>query len=83
LVGQVSEIVQRRRKEGPHKGQIYYDLILSGTRERLKAKPTDLTPEQFQQVAKLALLGQNLVFQYKKWFTNKEVLDFYLVRKEK
>ncbi len=83
LVGQVSEIVQRRWKEGPKKGQIYYDLILSGTRERLKAKPTNLTPEQFQQVAKLELLGQNLVFRYKKWITNKEVLGFYLVRKEK
>ena len=83
LVGQVSEIVQRRWKEGPKKGQIYYDLILSGTRERLKAKPTNLTPEQFQQVEKLELLGKNLVFQYKKWITNKEVLDFYPVRKEK
>jgi len=23
-------------------------------------------------------LGQNLVFKYRKWFNNKQVLDFYL-----
>jgi hypothetical protein len=32
-------------------------------------------------VEKLVILGQNLVFKYKKWFTNKQVLDFYPVKK--
>ena len=76
-VGYVAEIVQRRWKEGPKKGKIYYDLILGGTREKLKAKPELLSKEKYQQVEKLGLLGQNLVFQYRKWIINKEVLDFY------
>ena len=78
VVGYVAEIVQRKWKEGPKKGQVYYDLILGGTREKLKAEPANLSPEKFQQIQKLALLGQNLVFQYRKWFSNKQVLGWYL-----
>ena len=78
VVGYVAEIVQRKWKEGPKKNQIYYDLILGGTREKLKAEPANLKPEQFSQIQKLALLGQNLVFQYRKWFSNKQVLGWYL-----
>ena len=77
VVGYVAEIVQRKWKEGPKKGQVYYDLIL-GTREKLKAEPANLKPEQWSQIVKLALLGQNLVFQYRKWFSNKQVLGWYL-----
>jgi hypothetical protein len=25
----------------------------------------------------MKILGQNLVFKYRKWITNKQVLDFY------
>ena len=77
VVGYVAEIVQRKWKEGPKKSQVYYDLIL-GTREKLKAEPANLTKEQFSQIQKLALLGQNLVFQYRKWFSNKQILGWYL-----
>ena len=78
VVGWVAEIVQRKWKEGPKKNQIYYDLILGDTREKLKAEPANLTKEQWNQIQKLALLGQNLVFQYRKWFSNKQVLGWYL-----
>ena len=82
VVGYVAEIVQRKWKEGPKKGQVYYDLIL-GTREKLKAEPANLKPEQWSQIVKLALLGQNLVFQYRKWFSNKQVLGWYLATRSK
>ena len=82
VVGWVAEIVQRKWKEGPKKGQVYYDLIL-GTREKLKAEPANLKPEQWSQIQKLALLGQNLVFQYRKWFSNKQVLGWYLATRSK
>ena len=81
VVGYVAEIVQRKWKEGPKKNQVYYDLILGGTREKLKAEPANLTQEQWSQIQKLALLGQNLVFQYRKWFTNKQILGWYLTTK--
>ena len=45
VVGYVAEIVQRKWKEGPKKGQVYYDLIL-GTKEKLKAEPANLKPAQ-------------------------------------
>ena len=77
VVGQVQEIVQRKWKEGPKKGQVYYDLILA-TKEKLKAQQELLKPEQWSQIVKLALLGQNLVFQYRKWFSNKQILGWYL-----
>jgi hypothetical protein len=34
------------------------------------------TKEKREQITELELLGQNLVFKYKKWITNKELLDF-------
>ena len=78
VVGQVAEIVQRKWKEGPKKGQVYYDLILKDTKDKLKAQPELLKPEQWTQIVNLALLGQNLVFQYRKWFSNKQILGWYL-----
>ena len=83
VVGYVAEIVQRKWKEGPKKGQIYYDLILGGSKEKLKAEPANLTKEQWTQIQNLGLLGQNLVFQYRKWFANREILGWYLVKKSK
>ena len=80
-VGTVQEIISRKWKEGPRKGMIYYDLILKDTREKLKAEPGLLKPEQFSRVEKLALLGQNLVFQYRKWFANKQILEWYSLKK--
>ena len=81
VVGWVSEIIHKRYKEGPKKGRSYYVLILGGSKEKLQAKQELLSKEKFTQIEKLALLGQNLVFQYRKWITNKQVLDYYPVKK--
>jgi len=52
-------------------------IILGSTKEKLQASSELLSKEKFAQIEKLALLGQNLVFQYRKWITNKQVLDYY------
>ena len=84
LVGYLTEIVERKYKEGPKKGQIYYVLKLGGaSKEVLQAKKEHLAEEKWSQIQKTAILGQNLVFKYRKWITNKQVLDFYPVRREK
>ena len=84
LVGWVNEISERKYKEGKNKGQTYYVLKLGGAgKEVLQARKELLDQDKWEQVAKLELLGKNLVFSYRKWITNKQVLDFYLVRKEK
>jgi hypothetical protein len=80
-VGTVQEIIHKRYKEGPKKNQTYYDLILKDTQEKLKAEPNLLKKEQFQQVENLALLDQNLVFQYQKWFNNKQILGWHSLKK--
>jgi len=84
LVGWVNEISERKYKEGKNKGQTYYVLKLGGAgKEILQARKELLAEDKWEQVKNLALLGQNLVFSYRKWITNKQVLDFYPVRKEK
>ena len=78
LLGFVSEIVEKRFKEGKRRGQIFYSLKLGEPKgEKLRALQEDLSPEKWEQVQKLAILGKNLVFKYKFWLTNKDVLDFY------
>ena len=77
-VGTVQEIIHKRFKEGPKTGQSYYVLILSETKEKLQANSELLNKEQWSQITNLALLGQNLVFQYRKWFANKQILGWYL-----
>lgn len=79
VVGSVSEIIQKQRKEGPRKGQVFYVLILGTTKDKLHAYKENLKEAQWNQIQKLALLGQNLVFQYKKQFFNREILDWYSV----
>jgi hypothetical protein len=76
LIGTVLEVSEKKFKEGKQKGQTYYALKLA-SRETLQAKKENLTEDQWEQVANLAILGQNLVFKYRKWFNNKQVLDFY------
>jgi hypothetical protein len=58
-------------------------LILGSSKDKLQAKKELLSKEKFQQVQKLALLGQNLVFQYRKWITNKQILDWYPAKQNK
>jgi len=76
VIGWVAEIIQKQRKEGPKKGQNFYVLILN-SKDKLHAYQENLKTEQWTQITKLALLGQNLVFQYRKSFFNKEILDWY------
>jgi hypothetical protein len=84
LVGWVNEVSERKYKEGPRKGQTYYVLKLGGAgKEKLQARKELLDQDKWEQVANLAILGQNLVFSYRKWISNKQVLDFYPVKKEK
>ncbi|KLL03225.1 MAG: hypothetical protein MRECE_23c013 [Mycoplasmataceae bacterium CE_OT135] len=82
LIGSVQEIAERSRKTGKRKGQIDYDVKLAN-KETLQARKEDLPPEKWSQITKLALLGQNLVFKYKKWITNKQIIDFYPPSKTK
>jgi hypothetical protein len=83
-VGYLTEISDRRFKEGPKKGQVYYVLKLGGAgKEVLQARKEDLTEEQWSQIKNLALLGKNLVFKYKKYFSNKQIIGFYSQRREK
>ena len=76
LIGSVSEISERIRKSGKRKGQVDYDLKLT-SQEILQARKEDLPPEKWNQITKMALLGKNLVFKYKKWITNRQIIDFY------
>lgn len=78
LFGFVQEIQEKKFKEGRRKGQTFYSLKLGEPKgERFRALKEYLTPEKWKQVEKMAILGKNLVFKYKKWITNKDVLDFY------
>jgi hypothetical protein len=76
LIGTVLEVSEKKFKEGPKKGQTYYALKLTD-RQSLQVKPENLAEDKWEQVANLGVLGQNLVFKYRKWFNNKQVLDFY------
>ncbi|KLL04977.1 MAG: hypothetical protein MRERV_8c064 [Mycoplasmataceae bacterium RV_VA103A] len=83
LLGQVSEIVEKRFKEGKRRGQIFYSLKLGEPKgEKFRALKEDLSPEKWNQVQKLTILNQKLVFKYKNWLTNKDVVDFYPSEKE-
>ena len=78
LVGWVNEISERKYKEGKNKGQTYYALKLGGVgKETLQARKELLDEAKWNQVKNLGILGKNLVFSYRKWITNKQVLDFY------
>jgi hypothetical protein len=75
LIGTVLEVSEKKHKEGPKTGQVFYVLKLVG-KEKLQAKKELLEEDQWTQIAKLEILGQNLVFKYRKWFSNKQVLGF-------
>lgn len=76
LIGSVFEISERIRKTGKRKGQKDYDLKLT-SKEILQARKEDLPEDKWTQIEKMTILGKNLVFKYKKWITNKQILDYY------
>ena len=83
LVGSLNspdQVIEKKFKEGKRLGQTYY--LLKVGQEKLQASQENLSKEKWNQITKLAILNQNLVFKYKKWITNKELLDFYPVNKQ-
>lgn len=82
LVGSLTspeQIIEKKFKEGKRMGQTYYVLKIGN--DKLQALQENLTPEKWKQIEKMAIMGQELVFKYKKWIINKELLDFYTQKK--
>jgi len=69
------QILEKKFKEGKRMGQTFYVLKI-GT-EKLQALAENLPTEKWEQIKKLAIVGQNLVFKYRKWITNKQLLDWH------
>ena len=79
LLGQVTKLTERPRKTGKHKGQTKYLIEVKESNQNLtifQAYQENLPANKWKQLTELAILHQNLVFKYKKWITNKELLDF-------
>jgi len=74
LLGSVSEILERKFREGKRLGQTYY--ILKVGKEQLQATQEEINPNKWTQIEKLAILNQELVFKYRKFYTNKQLLDY-------
>jgi hypothetical protein len=86
LFGLVQEISQKKFKEGKNLGQPYYILKLlseASKKETVQARKEDLPEDKWSQVEQLAVLGQNLVFKYRKFFNHRQIIDFYPQAKEK
>lgn len=82
MLGTVSEIVEKRFKEGKRRGQIFYSLKLSEPPgEKFRALREDLPTKKWTLIQKSAILGQKFVFKYKFWLTNKDLLDFSPTKK--
>ena len=86
LIGTIikpEKVIEKQFKEGKRMGQTYYSLKITSPdgEESLQALQENLEPAKFSQIEKLAILKQNLVFKYKKWINNKQLLNFYPVEK--
>jgi len=82
LIGKVEkaiDIVEKQRKKGKKRGQTFYVLKIACKegKEQLQAYQEDLEPAKWQKIQQLAILNQNLVFKWKKWIVNKQIVDFY------
>jgi hypothetical protein len=82
LIGTIikpEKVIEKQFKEGKRMGQTYYVLKITSPdgEESLQAFQENLEPSKWKQISKLAILKQKLVFKYKKWITNKQLLDFY------
>jgi hypothetical protein len=84
-VTKVNNVIEKQFKEGKNKGQIYYVLKVTSEdgEEKLQALKEHLPTDKLDQIKQLAFLGKKLVFKYKKWITNKQILDFYPMQKIK
>lgn len=78
LIGTVAKITERIRKFGKHRGEIKYLLELSEPQgEIFHAYEENLPVDKWTQIQKLAILGKKLAFKYKKYITNKQLLDYF------
>jgi len=68
------QIQAKKFKEGKRLGQTFYILQIGN--EKFQALQENLTQDKWEQIEKLAIIGQELVFKYKKWITNKQLLDW-------
>ena len=68
------QILEKKFKEGKRMGQTFY--VLKVGNEKLQALQENLPPKKWQQLTKLAIVGKELAFKYKKWITNKQLLDW-------
>jgi len=82
-VKQVSDVIEKQFKEGKNRGETFFVLKVTTEEgeKKLQAKQENLPVEKLNQIKQLAILNQNLVFKYKKWITNKQLLDFYPYQK--
>ena len=69
------QILEKKFKEGKRMGQTYY--VLKVGNEKLQALQENIPSEKWTQLTKLTILNQNLAFKYKKWITNKQLLDWH------
>src|SRR5207248_11779068 len=76
------QILEKKFKEGKRMGQTYY--VLKVGQEKVQATETEIEPSKWEQIKKLAILNQELVFKYHKFYQNKQLLDYYPIEnKEK
>ena len=73
-VNSPTDILEKKFKEGKRMGQTFY--ILKVGNEQLQATEEELEPSKWKQITKLAIIGKNLVFKYRKFYQNKQLLDF-------
>jgi hypothetical protein len=74
------QILERKFRDGKRMGQTYY--ILKVGSEKLQATQEELAPSKWEPITKLAIIGQDLVFKYRKFYTNKQLLDYYPTEKK-
>ncbi len=68
------QILEKKFQEGKRMGQTFYVLKIGD--QKFQALQENLPADKWTQLTKLAIVGQNLAFKYKKWITNKQLLDW-------
>ena len=78
LIGSLAspeQVLARKFREGKRMGQTYY--LLKVGNEKLQATEQELEPDKWTQIKTLTIVGKELAFKYRKFYTNKQLLDFY------
>ena len=74
-VDSISDIVEKKFKEGRRMGQTKY--ILKMENEIFECWKENLKPEKWEMIQDFAILGQKFVFKYKKRGKDNQIIDFY------